>query len=165
MITNLLENFKWSLENSNNKEFTILYKNIFFGFLMSEDELNEFLTMYFNLYLDKPNEWFTLLHKSLRQTDFFQGEYYKNINECSDDENNLYQKMINERHKYRLMSENHENVPYTEELRKLNKKRNKLTRVGVNGLFDSILYNLINIDYDGNLEFCLKLTFNMEKDE
>jgi hypothetical protein len=90
---NLVEEFKKALtERFPYSDISFLYQRLFFDFLIDEKDLNRILLTYQSVFIEDPYDWFRQFHKSVRQTDFFNGYYQKVVNMLTDSEVNVIEK-------------------------------------------------------------------------
>lgn len=158
---NLVEEFKKALtERFSYSDISFLYQRLFFDFLIDEKDLNNVLLKYQSVFIEDPYDWFRQFHKSVRQTDFFDGYYQKVVNMLTDTESKRYREILRLRSDWRN-SDNHGEAPFTDELAKLNRIMNTVEPVSVTGIADSFLYGLINLDENDMLKTSMEVAFKI----
>ena len=131
---------------------------------MTEEELNEVLEYWQGEY--KKNEyWFGGFHKSIRQTDFFGGSYFKRVNKLTPEESVRRYEILDIRSKYRRecgkIELTFDEIPHADELRKLNTKMRQEEEVPVGAIGDVFLYDLIHLDKNNDLMKCMEIAFKI----
>ena len=149
----LVNEFKKALkERISNSDLSFMYQKLFFNCFISEKELNDILKYYQGIFKTEPENWFAQFHKSIRQTDFFDGTYFKEVNILTDEEM--------ERRRY-LIPKKGRSESEVEELRQLNKKYRHLESVEIAGIVDAMLYSLIHLDEENKLKDVMEIAFKI----
>ena len=152
----LVNEFKKALkERISNEDISFMYQKFFFGFFISEEELGKTLKYYQEVFQKEPDDWFRQFHKSIRQTDFFDGDYYKEVNILTEEETKRRKELMN----------NWSSIKYTpadvDELRKLHNKFRHPEKVSVGGVADALLYSLIHVDETAELKHAMEIAFKI----
>lgn len=152
--TIIIEFEKAIKERISNDSLSFLYQKLFFEFFISEEELENILEEYREVFLKEPDDWFRQFHKMIRQCDFFHGHYTKTVDILTEEERKRRDFLI----KSRVISKE---MPEAEELRKLNSKYRSQKEVPVGGIADVFLYELIHIDSKNELKHVMEITFKI----
>jgi hypothetical protein len=161
----LVEEFKAALKlRVEDSDLRYLYEKLLFGIFMSEEDLNDVLTYQMSQYKYHPDCWFTMFHKEIRQTDFFEGNYVKVTNSMTDAEAKRRNEILKSRSDFRKKNPNLVNKseqPHTDELRTLNSLMTTLVEVPVAGLMSGFLHSIICLDNKGELKNAMEITFKI----
>ena len=157
----LVTEFKKALKERFSKDdLSFLYQKLFFGIFISEKDLHEILEYYRTVFLEEPTDWFRQFHKSIRQTDFFQGSYVKFVDSLTEEEIKRRSEILDIRSKFRRANKDEE-PPHTQELRNLNAMMNKQEEVPIAGIADAFLYSLIHVDEKSELKKAMEVAFKI----
>lgn len=161
--------------STRNGEIAIIYFQLFS--ILSLKTLNNLLKDYKRIYLGKDDyfketgrtEWFTIFHKSIRQTDFYDRCY-------REDQIDVFNK--NERQEYRYLQHKVRqqgydktdkegkrlfNDEYRRYLDLYDMKKGEDRQTSISGKLDSILWNVIHLDKKDYLYNLMKDFFDIKK--
>ncbi len=158
--TIIIEFEKAIKERISNDSLSFLYQKLFFGFFISEEELENILEEYREVFLKEPDDWFRQFHKMIRQCDFFHGHYTKTVDILTEEEIKRRNYLLDYFSKQETLFRDNK-TPEAEELRKLNSKYRSQKEVPVGGIADVFLYELINIDSKNELKHVMEITFKI----
>lgn len=141
---------------NNSDHLSSIYLSLFK--LLNKDEFDKLIQYYFDLSEGKDEyfkeygktNWFELLHKSIRQSDFFNGFYkQEKIAILTDDEIKQYRylnSIIYKKGYNKYSTEDNRMFSDEYKLYLSEKKRHQTSETSISGSLDSILWNLIYID-------------------
>lgn len=175
-MTNLVKEFKSQLKEKSGDYIINMYDHLFS--LLTEDELNELLEVWFNEY--KVNDgWYFLFHKSIRQTDFFNNIHaYRIIDRLTPEQRKRRLELITIRKKeykkyeeefpydhdmieYKKFNNSPERIKSSDELKTLNSLMRTEDECSIGGHLDMLLWNTIHLDDKDELKNIFERTFKL----
>ncbi|MBK7362637.1 MAG: hypothetical protein IPJ01_10115 [Micavibrio sp.] len=143
--------------------------------MLAPDKLEEELLYLFNLsegnddYFkeDGKENWFFIFHKSIRQTDFFEGCFKKSNFELITEVEEKEFRFLNNKVQTKAYNKKSENGKlfsdeYSRYLNLWERRRRQNKEDSINGHLDSVLWNVIHLD-KGELTKAFKRAFNEYK--
>lgn len=157
---NLVDEFKKVLdERFDNWALSRMYINLFYSTqILSKVELYTTLKQCQESFNSHPENWFSLFHKSIRQTDFYNNQFIKIVDRLTEVQHARRKVILGERIAARNKGEV---LEPSKELSLLNHLMQTQEELSINGLFDSMLYNTIQLDTHGELKRAMELTFRV----